>query len=261
MLTVVMGGKASPGASVTSWAMTLGWPRPVLAVDADPAGGDLMVGMLPGRVRADHGLMTWAATTRGGMSLIRAAEELPKHSVTFTEAPGAWLMPGFATAMQGLSMTEEGWARLAGALERADGVLGRDAIVDCGRVGAAHTAWPVVRAAHRVLVCVRPSVRSVRGAQECVERVRHERGDTESVACVVVGSGPYSQAEISGALEVPVAVHLPWDVAAAAAFSDGQSMTARMLARSRLVRTAGAWARETCATAVALPVVTGGEAS
>ncbi len=46
----VLAGKASPGATTVAAALTLTWPRPVLLVDADPAGGDVVPGLLPGRV-------------------------------------------------------------------------------------------------------------------------------------------------------------------------------------------------------------------
>jgi len=45
-------------------ALTLTWPRPVLLVDADPAGGDVVPGLLPGRVSTESGLLSWSVATR-----------------------------------------------------------------------------------------------------------------------------------------------------------------------------------------------------
>jgi len=49
----VLAGKASPGSTTVAAALTLTWPRPVLLVDADPAGGDVVPGLLPGRVSTE----------------------------------------------------------------------------------------------------------------------------------------------------------------------------------------------------------------
>ncbi len=60
----VLAGKASPGATTVAAALTLTWPRPVLLVDADPAGGDVVPGLLPGRVSTESGLLSWSVATR-----------------------------------------------------------------------------------------------------------------------------------------------------------------------------------------------------
>lgn len=245
MLTVVTGGKAAPGATVTAWALTIAWPRPVIVLDCDPAGGDMVAGMLPGRLSQEQGLMTWATATRGNSSARSGASALPKHAVAFEGAPHAWLVPGFSTAMQASAMSEDGWTRLSQALGAAAEVLSRDVIVDTGRLSAV-TGWPLLRRADRVLLCVRPSVRSVRAALDGVERIRHECGDTTNVGAVVVGSGPYGVQELVEALEVPVVAELPEDRRAAAAFSDGAAISSRALGRSGLVRAAGGLARRLC---------------
>src|SRR5437764_653763 len=52
MLTVVTSGKAAPGVTTSCWALALSWPRRLLVVDCDPAGGDMAAGWLVGRIGA-----------------------------------------------------------------------------------------------------------------------------------------------------------------------------------------------------------------
>ena len=44
MLIAVVSSKGSPGATTTSLALTLAWPRPALLAELDPRGGDILWG-------------------------------------------------------------------------------------------------------------------------------------------------------------------------------------------------------------------------
>ena len=87
------GGKAGPGATTAALALGLSWPAPVLLVDADACGGDMVPGMLPGRVGTDRGLLSWLVATRRH-TVMEAAQSLAEHVVLLPEAPWVWLMPG-----------------------------------------------------------------------------------------------------------------------------------------------------------------------
>ena len=63
--------RAHPVSPPPALALTLVWPRPVLLVEADPAGGDVMAGYLRGQVTCDRGLLQLAIAARHG----RLAEE------------------------------------------------------------------------------------------------------------------------------------------------------------------------------------------
>ena len=63
-VVAVTGGKAGSGATTAALALGLSWPGPVLLVDADPCGGDMVPGMLPGRVGTERGLLSWLVATR-----------------------------------------------------------------------------------------------------------------------------------------------------------------------------------------------------
>jgi hypothetical protein len=243
VLTVVTSGKSAPGATTATWALALAWPRPVLAVDADPAGGDMTAGFLPGRVSVDRGLLSWSAAARRGTPAMTAATLLATHATTLADWPRVWLLPGFTAATQAHSLTGELWERLSRALARCTPAIGRDAVVDAGRLVDDGVMLPILRAADRVLVAVRPSVRSVHSAQQATARIAAALGDLESVQAWVVGRGPYGEREVAAAVGLPLAGALPDDRASAEVLTDGAAATVRGLSRSPLLRAAAALAQ------------------
>lgn len=242
MLTAVTSGKSAPGVTTSTWALALSWPGPLLVADCDPAGGDMAAGLLPGRVSQDRGLLSWSAAARRGTPDVPATSMLAAHAVELPEAPGVWLLPGFANATQGYSFTDEVWERLAGALAQS-AAAGRDALVDTGRLVGRPANGPVLRAADRVLLTVRPSVRSVHAAVDLTGRLAAELGDLSAVSALVVGDGPYSATEVAAALDLPLAGTLPSDRQAAVALTDGAPASMRTLQRSGLLKAAGRLAR------------------
>lgn len=242
MLTVVASGKAAPGVTTSTWALALSWPRPLLVADCDPAGGDMAPGLLAGRVGLDRGLLSWSTAARRGLAATAAAMLLTEHAVQVPERPEVSLLAGFATATQGASFTPETWERLAQALEHVAATAGQDVLVDAGRLVTDRGCWQVLRAADRVLLAVRPSVRSVHATQDAAQRLRQERGDLEKTAALVVGAGPYSASEVAAALQLPLAGVLPYDRTAAEVLSDGALSSPKALRRAALMRAASSLA-------------------
>lgn len=237
MLVTIVSGKAAPGATAATWALALGWPQPVLAVDADPAGGDMAAGLLLGRVQVDHGLVSWAAATRRAPAL-EAAQRLAEHVVTLPEAPQVWLLCGFQNGLQAGGLEAGGWEHLAHALER-ESLNGRDVLVDAGRVSAA-SGWPVMSVADRVVLVCRRSGRSIHATRNAAAMLQARLGDLARVGLLVVdASGPYEAAAIARELKIPLLGVLPADYSAAAVLCDGAAAGWRGVARSRLVRAAG----------------------
>jgi hypothetical protein len=192
-------------------------------------------GFLVGRVALDRGLLSWSAATRR-VPALDAATQLGLHVVQVPEAEKLWLLAGLQNAGQSAALNTPAWDRLARALERVAVAMGRDVLVDAGRLSEA-TCWPVLQSADRVVVTVRPTVRSVHAATGAAAMLRTWLGDLDKVSALVVGDGPYSAAEVCAAVGVPLAGQLPQDRAAAAVLSDGISAT-RGLRRSRLLRAA-----------------------
>lgn len=240
MLTVLTSGKAAPGVTTSTWALALMWPRAVLVTDCDPAGGDMATGLLAGRVSTEHGLLSWSSSARRGLVPMTAATMFAQHVFELPERRETWFMPGFTNATQGFSFTEEIWERLALALELSYSSIGRDALVDAGRLVGERGNWPLFRAADQVLLAVRPSVRSVHAAQDATTKLRYELGDLDKVSALVIGSGPYTAAEVSSALQMRLGGALPDDRAVASILSDGASGSlARAMQRSALMKAAG----------------------
>jgi MinD-like ATPase involved in chromosome partitioning or flagellar assembly len=251
----VTGGKAGPGATTAALALGLTWPGPVLLVDADPGGGDMVPGMLPGRVDTQRGLLSWLVATRR-LTVLEAAQVLAEHVVCLPEAPQVWLMPGVQHAGQAQPLASGGWERLARVLEREPTTGGRDVIVDTGRLSSG-ACWPVLAVADQVLLAVRPTARSVQGARGAADQLREHLGDLAAVRLLICGDGEYSPRDISGQLGIPVAGTLPADRAAAAALTDGGAIGMRPLKRSRLLRVAASLAAELVVAAVGVGVQAG----
>ena len=241
----VLSGKASPGATTVASALALTWPRPVLLVDADPAGGDVVPGLLPGRVSTDSGLLSWSVATRH-MPALEAASAIAAHCVALPEASDVWAMPGLQSASQAGLLTGGGWTRLATAVERCTSVLGRDVVVDVGRLGET-SCWPVIAACDVVLLVVRPTARSIQGAIGAAELLRTRLGDLDAVRVVVNGSGAYTAAQTTDALGVTLASTLPGDARAAASLVDGATAPVLRIIRTRLVMQVAGLARGLCA--------------
>jgi len=247
----VVAGKAAPGATTVANALTLAVSEPVLLIDADPAGGDVVPGLLPGRAGTDTGLLSWLVATRH-LTAIDATALLPQHALSLPEAGDAWVLAGLQRPSQAAMLSSGGWSRLATAVERCGPVLGRTVVVDVGRLGEG-SGWPVVDVCDVLLLVVRPTARSVQGASTAIELLRRRLGDLDRVRIVVNGAGPYTPAQVGEALEFERADHvdqIPADPRAAASLVDGSTATVFGLVRTRLVRAAAQLADQATAQTV-----------
>jgi len=196
----VVAGKASPGATTLAAAMTLAWPGPILLIDADPGGGDVVPGLLPGRASTESGLLSWSVATRH-LPALDATAAMVEHVLALPEAGDAWVMPGLQSGSQAGALTGGGWTRLATAVERCASALGRDVVLDTGRLGES-TCWPVIAVCDVVLLVVRPTARSVQAARAAAQTLRTRLGDLDSVWLVVNGTGPYTPAQTAAAVGI-----------------------------------------------------------
>lgn len=209
VVVALVGAKAAPGATTSMLALALGWPRPVLVVDADLAGGDVVAGWLAGRVGLDRSLLSFAAATRHADTAIPA--DLGPHVVTVPDAPGVMVLPGLAHAGQAGGLDNRLWGRLVaaatspwptadpaadspvdsanrpaaggggsglrgsagfggGRAEAGAGSAPVDVLADCGRIGV-RTPWPLLGAASVVLLATRPTLRGVHHARHALAHV------------------------------------------------------------------------------------------
>jgi hypothetical protein len=119
---------------------------------------------------------------------------------------------------------------LAGTL----GMLDADVLVDCGRLDPAASGLGVFECADRVVLAARPRLADLHALATWREA---NPIDSERVALVLVGDGPYPDAEIAEALGVEVLGRVPWDPEAAGALVSVPA-SAREIRLSPLVRAA-----------------------
>ena len=266
-VVAVVGAKGAPGATASALALALRWPRPVLVIDADLAGGDVAAGWLAGRVSLDRGLLSFAAATRHATTATPA--DLGPHVVTVPDAPGVMVLPGLAHGGQAGGLDSHLWTRLlaaatspwptavpmagpvagsvagsvAGGGPGVDGRAGAgggstrvDVLVDCGRISA-ETPWPLLGSASLVLLATRPTLRGVHHAQHALASVEAALPgvlrDPDRLGLLVCGPGAYDPGEVGRAVGLPVRLVLPADPLAADMLTDHADFGNRRGAGSR----------------------------
>lgn len=233
MIVSIVSGKGAPGASTTALAMTLCWPRPVLLIEADPAGGGFAFGYAAGVDLGGRNLTGVRVTARR----TDMADAIWANVVTLGDA--RWLLPGIETPRQAEAVD---YAQLASALPG----LGVDVIVDAGRIPAAARHDPIWVAADTVMVVMRSTLPAVHAAQAAAILARDVAGLAgPGVRSVIVGPGrPYAERDIRVAMAdvAPVTGTIAWDPGTAALLVDA-APAGRGLATSPLMRSAARLAR------------------
>lgn len=182
MLVALTSAKGSPGVTSAALALTAVWGRPVVLVEADPAGADLAFrcrAAYGGAVYASKGLVTLAAAARGGAP---DPDVLGRHAEML--AGGVRLLqgissPGQARALLGL------WRAIAHAFcESAD-----DVVVDLGRLEASSATMPIAQAADVVLPVAKASLESVMHLRENLTELLPQvcKGEDERVLPLLIG--------------------------------------------------------------------------
>lgn len=244
----LVSGKGSPGVTTSALALALAWPlaapgsgapagepadpSEVLMVDADPAGCGLGPGYLRGAVPDGSGLLALTATREDAMvAAVRA------HAVALDPGGRRLVLPGIRDVRQAASLAAQ-WPRLSDALASLS-QAGTAVVVDLGRLGTTDWQMAVLGASDVALVVSRSSLTSVCGARSCVEHLQRG-GHHEAVGALLAGQDtPYSTAEISRSLTVPVTARMAWDPVSARVLSDGEPAGWRF-PRSPLLRSARA---------------------
>lgn len=225
-ITAVISALGAPGVSTTVAALATSWPAAALAVDADPARGSLVPGWLSrwwvdGRITTDTGVVTFAASTRRMISV--PAEGLVGHTHEIPNARHLRVLPGVLHAEQANAIGSDGWSRLASALRDLTNA-GPDVLIDAGRWGP-HTPWPLLDVADRVLLAVRPSLRSCSGSTELAKYLTDQFTQVE---LAVLAADAANAKDTASTLELPIGLRLPEDPPSAQVFSDGTSAPTRL---------------------------------
>lgn len=221
MAVVALGSVRSCGVTTLALALAATWPagRRVLLVELDPAGGTLAAasGWPP-----EPSLVSLAAAARRALDPDLVWEHCQEL------AGGAAVLAGPASADQARSAL-----RILAGLGGTLGMLDADVLVDCGRLDPA-SRLGVFESADRVLLAARPRLADLHALATWRETNPFDSG---RVALVLVGDGPYPDAEIAEALGVEVLARLPWDPDAAGALVSVPT-SAREIRLSPLVRAA-----------------------
>ncbi|WP_432492123.1 hypothetical protein [Kineococcus gypseus] len=156
-----LSAKGSPGATTAALLSAALWPREVLVLDADPAGGDVAA-RLPGAdggvLDAEQGLLGLLTSARRGLG----AQQL---------LAGAQPAAGGTAVVCGLTRPEQAgaaagsWPALTDAAA-ALGTAGTDVVVDAGRVTTEPVHLPLLRGSDVVVLVLRDDVASVLHARE-----------------------------------------------------------------------------------------------
>jgi hypothetical protein len=154
----------------------------------------------------------------------RLAVDFWRHLVDF-DPPNQQrlLLPGISDPTQAGSL-EPIWGRLAGYFVSLEQRHHFDVFADCGRLAVPHPPSPIMQAADLVLVVVRPNLPSIAATAAAIRSLRisqAEHGAVDSVGLAVVGTGPYSPADITKHLKAPVVVELPHDDRSGRALTEG----------------------------------------
>lgn len=243
MSVVALGAVRSCGVTTLAVALAATWPptRRALVVEADPAGGTLAAGS---GWPPEPGLVSFAAATRraGGLAaLFDHCHRLPGGAPVLAAPPSG-------------EQARHVLALLDGALEGL-GALACDVLLDCGRLVSSSTEDLRLMAADRAVIVTRPRLADLHALRTWLSG----RGAVPLVASgrlglVLVGDGPYPDAEVVDALGVEVLAHLPNDPEAADALL-ALAAEDRTLRRAPLVRAARTLAAQLAG--VAQPVETG----
>jgi hypothetical protein len=204
----------SPGVSTLAAVMGAAWPDPVVVIDADPAGGDLLAGA---------GGVVEASRDRGLLELVRLGRQddlrVVLDSQIVTLPTGVPLVAGLGHPGQAGGVN---WSELADGLRA---VTHRDVLVDLGRWSMNYPAAPLLRACDVLVLVVRTQLRGLRRAERTLPLIRedvdrHNPGVGAMGLVVVDDNGPYAVADIARRLGVPALGEVAFDPRSAAVFSD-----------------------------------------
>ncbi|GAB3435035.1 hypothetical protein [Flindersiella endophytica] len=235
--------KGAPGVTTTAVALTMAWRQPVLLVEADPAGGEVLAGYLRAELVDAQDLLDFARKVKRGAG----ERELWASTLPLDFATPRFLLPGLANPATQASMVSTSWDRIANALAGLT-YQGRstDIIVDCGRVAQANAPLPLLRTSDVIAVVAANRLPSVTAVHRHLSALRHTASAHSRVPrlCVLAMRQPghgHPVGELSRVLECPVGA-VPYAPRAAAVFSAGAAGAhgARSARYLRSIRSAAA---------------------
>lgn len=151
MLIAVGSVKGSPGATSTALGLAAIWPRPVVLLEADPAGGDLAYrcnGAHGGPLAPHKGLLKLVAAVRTGTPRADCIENQAERL-----ACGVDVVQGVSSAAQGRGIASL-WPMVSAACAVAD----HDVIADVGRIDGKSSVMALAHEAEALLAITTASL-------------------------------------------------------------------------------------------------------
>lgn len=214
MATIVLvSAKGSPGVSTCAVAVASVWPDPrwTPVIEADPAGGDLVLRF--GLAR-DPGVVSLVSDRRGpDMPMLAEHRQHVDVGVDVVGGPSD-------AAEAAITVT-----LLAQQPSVVGGGAGTVVLIDGGRLDASSPVWSLVASADLLLLVVAPRLDAAAHARGVVAALQVRRGARGGVGLVLSGEGPFDPGAVQEALGVPVLGVLPRDDRGAAILSGNARAT------------------------------------
>ncbi len=223
MSLIVLGSASgSPGVSTTALGLALGWPRPVLLVEADPTGASAVAsGYLRGQVEPPNAMTDLVNAHFDD----RLRETLSQVSIDLPQSR-ARVVPGAKSHDQARSLLAL-WDPLLAVLRSLE-ETGQDVIVDAGRLGLYGWPEPLVYGADLMLLVTRTELPTLAAAVSWANTLREkfeQAGAAASLGLLLVGEKePYTAREITRVLQLPTVARVMWDPVSAAVISEGKDV-------------------------------------
>lgn len=212
MLIGFVSAKGSPGVTTAVLAIAAAWPRTAIAIDADPAGGDLSAGLGRGAWPPESQLLELAVQAR-----MTTVESALRRLVVRCADHAPLALAGLGSPVQAATMP---WHEIGVGLA---GITDADVLCDCGRyVHGEHGNIDLLRACERLVLVTGSSLPSVRATARLAE-VLHALITGPAPTLLVVDPGhPYDPRDIQAGCGGADVVDLPHDPRTAAVWSHGE---------------------------------------
>ncbi|MFC5952156.1 hypothetical protein ACFQH9_28215 [Pseudonocardia lutea] len=230
MLITFVSVKGSPGVSTLTLAAAATWPRPAIALDLDPQGGDLLAGLTGGAVPAEHTIVDVLLEAR-----LTGPESALRQHVSRPVEHGPHLLAGFGTAGQANAVP---WQSFAATVTE---IVDADVLVDLGRFVISHPANAMLRCSDLVAVVTGTSLRAIRATARTLPALQSETDGAPTGLVIVDPGRPYSATDVSRACGMPVIGEIPFDRRAALVWTEAAPPAPRHI-RSPLTQAVRAFA-------------------
>jgi hypothetical protein len=211
----VTSAKGSPGATTMALALASWWPRPVIVIEADPAGGDMAARL---GLSEEPGLVGMPAALR--------------RNPHMESDIGAWITDHEQQTSVGVRVVvaPAGPHQARSALKLLSGPTsppipdGTDLLIDVGRLSEPRGSggWIQGNGADLLVWVCRPQLADLAHLAALLDK---QDADNREQAIVLNGGGPFPADEVATTLGLPVLGHLPADSPGASSLWSGGGRT------------------------------------